>query len=121
MTKPEIVALRRPNSTPQPPAAPPEPAPADPGRGDSQITPPSEQRRQTARPVKPKPAEVITSATNSQGVVFSLGEKVGIFTGKTAVISGFYKGLGGELYALYQVPDDPEIERGISRVDYLKK
>lgn len=115
MTKPEIVALRRPNSTPQPPAAPPEPAPAAPG------APASEPRRQTARPVKPKPAEVITSATNSQGVVFSLGDKVGIFTGKTAVISGFYKGLGGELYALYQVPDDPEIERGISRVDYLKK
>ena len=119
MTKPEIVALRRPNSTPQPPAATPEPAPAATPAAAPAAT--SEPRRQTAKPVKPKPAEVITSATNNQGVIFSLGDKVGIFTGKTAVISGFYKGLGGELYALYQVPDDPEIERGISRVDYLKK
>ncbi|NER32665.1 MAG: hypothetical protein F6J93_01055 [Oscillatoria sp. SIO1A7] len=120
MSNPEIIALKRPK--PAPPAAAkdstpaPAPAPAEaPAPAASKPT-----RKPIPKPSKPIPAKVITSAENEQGQTFRVGDSIEIFTGAKAVISGFSTGAGGHLYALYVVPDDPNIERGVSRVECLK-
>lgn len=116
MSNPEIIALKRPK--PAPPAAvqdstpAPDPAPAP--------APSKPSRKPIPKPSKPIPAKVITSAENEQGQTFRVGDSIEIFTGAKAVISGFSTGAGGHLYALYVVPDDPNIERGVSRVECLK-
>ena len=116
MSNPEIIALKRPK--PAPPAAAKDSTPApDPAPAPAPSKP---TRKPIPKPSKPIPAKVITSAENEQGQTFRVGDSIEIFTGAKAVISGFSTGAGGHLYALYVVPDDPNIERGVSRVECLK-
>ena len=114
MSNPEIIALKRPK--PAPPPAAEAPAPASP----QPPSPSKPTRKPIPKPSKPIPARVITSAENEQGETFRVGDSIEIFTGAKAVISGFSTGAGGHLYALYVIPDDPNVERGISRVECLK-